>query len=61
MRMKAILRKDNCLTAIGDKPTEITDDGKWNEMDDNIIIDLYLALADEVLCSMEEKKTAREI
>jgi len=32
MRIKAILRKDNCLTAIGDRPAEITDNAKWNEM-----------------------------
>jgi hypothetical protein len=28
MRIKAILRKDNCLAAIGDRPAEITDNAK---------------------------------
>ena len=28
MRIKAVLRKDNCLAAIGERPDEITDDGK---------------------------------
>ena len=28
MKIKAILRKDNCLAAIGESPDEITDDSK---------------------------------
>ncbi|KAH9801106.1 hypothetical protein KPL71_000900 [Citrus sinensis] len=39
---------------------EITDD-KWNEVDGNAISDLHLALADEVLSSVAEKNTAKEI
>ena len=39
---------------------EITND-KWNEIDGNIISDLHLALADRVLSSVVEKKTAKEI
>ncbi|KAK6925927.1 Glycoside hydrolase family 18, catalytic domain [Dillenia turbinata] len=56
MRIKAVLRKDNCLIAIGDRPMEIFDDGKWNEMDGNAIANLYLALAKGVLskCGGEE-------
>jgi len=61
MRIKAILRKDNCLVAIGDQPVEITDNAKWNEMDGNAIANIHLALADEVLSSVAEKKTAKEI
>lgn len=61
MKMQAILRKDNCLAAIGDRPKEITDDGKWNDMDGNAIANLHLALADGVLSSIAEKKTAKEI
>ena len=60
MKMKAILRKNNCLAAIGERPMEITDD-KWNEIDGNAISDLHLALADEVLSSVPEKNTAKEI
>ncbi|KAH9704396.1 hypothetical protein KPL70_011449 [Citrus sinensis] len=45
MKMKAVLRKNNCLAAIGERPMEITDD-KWNEVDGNAISDLHLALAD---------------
>ena len=36
--MKVVLRKNNCLVVIGEKPTEITDD-KWNEIDGNAIVD----------------------
>jgi hypothetical protein len=61
MRVKAILRKDNRLTAIGDQPAEITDNAKWNEMDDNAIANIHLALVDEVLSSVAEKKTTKEI
>lgn len=60
MKIKAILRKDNCLEAIGDKPTTITDE-KWKEIDGNAIANLHLALADGVLSSVAEKKTAKEI
>jgi len=61
MRIKAILRKDNCLAAIGDRPAEITNNAKSNEMDGNAIANIHLALADEVLSSVAEKKTAKEI
>ena len=61
LKIKAILRKDGCLAAISVRPTEITDDKKWSEMDENAVADLHLALADEVLSSIEEKKTAKEI
>ncbi|KAK8579512.1 hypothetical protein V6N12_069836 [Hibiscus sabdariffa] len=44
-----------------ERPTDFTDNNKWNEMDDNAIADLHLALADEVLSSIEEKKTTKEI
>ncbi|KAH9698769.1 hypothetical protein KPL71_024127 [Citrus sinensis] len=60
MKMKAVLRKNNCLAAIGERPMEITDD-KWNEIDGNAISDLHLALADGVLSSVAEKNTAKEI
>ena len=61
IKMKTILRKNNCLVAIGERPTEITNDDKWNETDVNAISDLHLALADGVLSSVVEKKTAKEI
>ncbi|KAH9726512.1 hypothetical protein KPL70_008282 [Citrus sinensis] len=60
MKIKAVLRKNNCLAAIGERPMEITDD-KWNEVDDNAISDRHLALADGVLFSVAEKNTAKEI
>nr|GEW95285.1 Gag-Pol polyprotein [Tanacetum cinerariifolium] len=40
---------------------EFTDDSKWDEMDKNAIANLYLALADGILSSIEEKKSAKEI
>ncbi|PON55894.1 hypothetical protein PanWU01x14_184660, partial [Parasponia andersonii] len=61
MKIKAILRKDNCLAAIGERPAEITDDKRWDEMDSNVVANLYLALANGVLSSIEEKKSAKEI
>ncbi|KAF2291279.1 hypothetical protein GH714_022225 [Hevea brasiliensis] len=60
LKMRAILRKDNCLAAIEDRPIGITDD-RWKEMDDNAIAHLHLAMADTVLSSVAEKKTAKEI
>ena len=58
--MRAILRKNNRIEVIEERPTEITDD-KWNEMDGNANIDLNLALANGVLSSGAKKKTAKEI
>ena len=60
MKMWTILRKNNCLEAIRERPIEITDD-KWNEMDGNAITDLHLALADGLLSSVADKKIANEI
>ena len=60
MRIKAVLRKDNCLAAIRDRPDEIVDE-KWKEMDGNAIANLHLALANRVLSSVTEKKIAKEI
>ncbi|GKB49317.1 gag-pol polyprotein [Tanacetum coccineum] len=61
LKMKAILRKDKCLAAIGERPTKVTNDSKWDEMDENAIANLHLALADGVLSSIKEKKSAKEI
>lgn len=61
MRIKEVLRKDNCLAAIGDRLAEILDGSKWNEMDGNDIANLNLALANRVLSSVAKKKTAKEI
>ena len=60
MKIKVVLRKNNCLAAIEERPIEIIDD-KWNEIDGNTISDLYLALEDEVLSNVAEKNTAKEI
>ncbi|KAE8680428.1 putative Double Clp-N motif-containing P-loop nucleoside triphosphate hydrolases superfamily protein [Hibiscus syriacus] len=61
LKMKAIMRKDGCLAAISERPVDFTDDNKWIEMDGNAMANFHLALADEVLSSIEEKKTAKEI
>ncbi|GJZ37700.1 hypothetical protein Tco_0583891 [Tanacetum coccineum] len=61
LKMNAILRKDKCLAAIGERSAEVMDDSKWDEMDGNAIANLQLALADGVLSSIEEKKSAKEI
>ena len=60
MKIKAVLRKDNCLAAIGERPTYIMDDKKWEEIDGNAIANLHLALADGVLSSISEKKSAKK-
>jgi len=57
--MNAILRKDNCLEAVKEKPEGITDK-KWKEINNNVIANLHLALAD-ALSSIAEKTTAKEI
>ncbi|KAE8683472.1 hypothetical protein F3Y22_tig00111208pilonHSYRG00305 [Hibiscus syriacus] len=59
--MKVILRKDGCLAAISERPVDFTDDNKWIEMDGNAMANFHIALANEVLSSIEEKKTAKEI
>jgi len=48
------------MTAIKGRPIGITYE-KWKEMDDNAVANLHLALADSVLSSVVEKKTAKEI
>ena len=45
---------------ISQRPTVI-EDGEWNEMDENAIANLHLALTYEVLSSIEEEKTTKEI
>lgn len=49
------------MVVIRNKPREILDVYKWNKMDTNAIPTLYLALADEVLSSVAEKKKVKEI
>ena len=46
MKIKTVLRKDNCLTATEKKPAKITEDKKWEEMDGNNVTNLHLALVD---------------
>ena len=60
MKIKVVLRKDNCLAAI-DKRLEGITDAKWKATDGNAVANLHLALADEVLSSIAEKKSAKEI
>nr|GEV81204.1 retrovirus-related Pol polyprotein from transposon TNT 1-94 [Tanacetum cinerariifolium] len=40
LKMKAILTKDKCLAVIGERPAEVTDDSKWDEIDGNDIAKL---------------------
>nr|GEW58088.1 sodium/calcium exchanger NCL2-like [Tanacetum cinerariifolium] len=61
LKMEAILNKDKFIAAIGESSAEVTDNSKWDEMDENAIANLHLALTDEVLSSIEEKKSAKEI
>ncbi|KAE8694615.1 putative pentatricopeptide repeat-containing protein [Hibiscus syriacus] len=59
--MKVVMRKDGCLATISERPVDFTDDNKWIEMDGNAMTNFHLALADEVLSSIEENKTTKEI
>lgn len=61
LRIKVILRKDNCLVAIkGVRPPGVTND-KWKEMDDNAMANLHLVLADLALSSVAKNESAKEI
>ncbi|GJV06768.1 hypothetical protein Tco_1344424 [Tanacetum coccineum] len=46
LKMNANLRKDKCLAAIGERPAEVTNDSKWDEMYGNAIANLPLALCE---------------
>nr|GEW93318.1 Gag-Pol polyprotein [Tanacetum cinerariifolium] len=59
LKTKAILTKDKCLAAIDERPAEVIDDSKWDEMDINAITNLHLALTNGVLSSIEEKRLQR--
>ncbi|KAE8704116.1 hypothetical protein F3Y22_tig00110461pilonHSYRG00160 [Hibiscus syriacus] len=61
LKMNVILRKDGYLAAISERPVDFTDDNKWIEMDGNAMSNFHLALAYEVLSSIEEKKITKEI
>ncbi|KAE8733742.1 Protein ASPARTIC PROTEASE IN GUARD CELL 2 [Hibiscus syriacus] len=56
-----ILRKYGCLAAISERLVDFTDDNKCIEIDGNVMTNFHLALADEVLSSIEEKNTTKEI
>ncbi|XP_073130075.1 uncharacterized protein [Henckelia pumila] len=56
LKVQEILAKERCLEAIGDRPTEITDDQIWNEMNHNVVSNLHLAIADEVLSKKSRRK-----
>jgi len=55
MKIKAIMRKYNCVEG---RPTGIT--GEWKEID-NAIANLHLAQADSILSSVVEKKIVKKI
>nr|GEY89206.1 BTB/POZ domain-containing protein At2g30600 [Tanacetum cinerariifolium] len=40
LKMKAILKNDKSLAAISERLAEVTDDSKWDEMDENAIANL---------------------
>ena len=61
MKMRAILRKNKCPEAIGKREEETANDKKWEEINDNVVDDLRLAILDGILSSMNEKMTTAEI
>ena len=60
MKIKVVLRKNNCLVAIRERLMKIPND-KWNEIDGNVISNLHLALVDGVLSSVVKKKITNKI
>ncbi|RDX72043.1 hypothetical protein CR513_48523, partial [Mucuna pruriens] len=60
LKIRAILRKGNCLGVIEGKHKYITKE-RWKEMDDNVVANLYLVMTNSVLASVVEKKTVKEI
>ena len=44
MKMRAILRMNKCLEDIGKRLEDIIDDKKWDEINDNVVADLHLAI-----------------
>ncbi|XP_073133491.1 uncharacterized protein [Henckelia pumila] len=59
--MQAILTKERCLAAIRDRPADVMDDQKRNEMNHNAVANLHLAITNEVLSSISEIKDAKVI
>lgn len=60
LTIKEILRNDNCQDAIEGKPTNVINE-RWTKMGENVVINLHIAMANLVLSSVAEKKTAKEI
>ena len=60
IKMKVVLRKNNCLAVIGEISIKVTDD-KCNEINGNAISDPHLLFKDRVLSSVIEKTIAKEI
>lgn len=56
----AILRKNNYLETVGERPAGITDD-KWNEMGDNAIANIQLTYTVGILSNVVEEKKAKGI
>ena len=54
MRVLVVLRMidHRCIAKNGQKPLEITNKGKWKEMDVNVISNLQQAQANDAYCQM---------
>ena len=61
IKMRAFLRKNKCLEAIGKTPEEITNDKKWEEINYNVVASLHLAISDGILSSTNEKMISSKI
>ena len=60
MKMKAILRKENCLETISER-LENVEDKKWEQMDGNVVANLHLVVANSILSSISELQLTKEI
>ena len=49
--MKVILKKENCLEAIGER-RENVEDRKWEQMDEDVVSSLYLVVVDNILSNI---------
>ena len=60
MKMKAIPRKENCLETISER-LENVEDKKWEQMDGNVVANLHLVVANNILSSISELQLTKEI
>ena len=59
MKMKVILRKENCLEANGERLEKVKDK-KWEQMDGDVVSSLHLTV-DNILSSILDLQLKKEV